>query len=250
MGNNVFLSFSGGADSTGILYMLLEDPKVEHIHIHHLNILTYLYNWDCQWQAVCEIVNYVKVNFNTKITFTNSMIDYRFINRPRGGELTSVNVDSAMMVISEALKGNIFDYIANGCNIPTLETAHLNRKTSFITEEDGRFSLDSLSSWREWNKRSFIAPFKHYDVDPPRQVWPISTMSKKEILNMMPSELRIKCWSCRKPEIDKKFGVWKACGRCRDCHDYIREGLIHNAKKIDRDMIASLERAKGVYDGI
>jgi 7-cyano-7-deazaguanine synthase in queuosine biosynthesis len=183
--------FSGGLDSTGMLYRLLTDPEYGeyNIHVHHVKMCNRENRQQAESIAVENIIGWFHNNGMSNFRYTENTIDFEFLkhgNFPWDSDVT--NFVAGNIVKN---KKNTYKYIAFG-----------------RTKNDTNRTITSLSNdILEGVLRG----------RPVEKIYPITDLTKEELWDYLPEELREYTWSCRRPKyID---GVPTACGRCVPCKD-------------------------------
>lgn len=172
--------FSGGLDSTGVLYKLINSK--EELLVHHLYLSNKENRAEAEAVAVKNIVEYMKKIRN--FTYTESYHEYPSYNG-------SFMWDS-----------DLYNFVAGTiclC-IKEIKQVAIGRTKSDIGIE--------VRADRGTKMLNLFAP----DV---KKIYPVGDMTKKEIYDMLPVELRDLTWSCRTP-IYKENNIEK-CGRCKTC---------------------------------
>lgn len=176
------LMFSGGLDSTGVFWKLIQEKKP--IHVHHLYLVNRENRAKAEDEAVKNIIKYMK-NFG-EFEYSESFHEY------------------------PSYKGNflwdsdIFSFMAGAIclSIGTIEEVAIG-----VTKTD----LNSNLSLRIERANKIFDAFG----TKAKKVHPLIDFTKKQIYEMLPSDLRNLSWSCRMP-IYKDDEI-KKCERCRSC---------------------------------
>jgi len=194
--SNVLLMFSGGLDSTGALWNLLQD-KANKLHIHHLHLLNMENRAEAEKCSVKNILDYLGKNYDFK--YSESYHEY-----PTYSYLT---VKNNMFVHAKSFifDSDIYNFIAGTIcmSLPSIKTVAIGR-----TKSDDNNSIE----------RRAIRGTKLLELFAPNvgKIYPVGHLTKAEIYNMLPEELRNMTWSCRHPiNVDKN--TFKKCGKCKTC---------------------------------
>lgn len=184
--SNILLMFSGGLDSTGALWRLLQD-KSNKIHLHHLSIVNKENRTKAEDIAVKNIIDYT-----AKIGHTNYSQSYH--------EYPSYN--NAFIWDSD-----LYNFIAGTIciSLPNIKSVAIGRTKSDTGIEERAI--------RGTNILKLLSP----NVE---KIYPVGNMTKIEIYNMLPKELRDMTWSCRTP-IYADENTIKECGKCKACRELI-----------------------------
>jgi len=200
----VLVNFSGGIDSTYLLYKLLSENK--NILIHH-----------------CQLENHENRAIPENIA-TNQILKY--FNDNNLGTFKYVNTGFHY--------GNA-GYIVKDVEVIAFMSSVILRNPEFSNIKEIAISANSEDETTNPNDISMIRRGKILDAILPSNsninlTYPIIHMSKREIIDDMPEELFKMTWFCRKPIYFNKDGVhisgymqdeqvdsWKVCGSCRTC---------------------------------
>jgi 7-cyano-7-deazaguanine synthase in queuosine biosynthesis len=180
--SNVLLMFSGGLDSTAALLTLLQD-KENIVHLHHLRLVNQENRIKAEDIAVDIIVEHIsKIK---PITYSESYHEYPSYNN------------------SFIWDSDLYNFIAGTIcmSLPNIKSVAIGRtKTDYGIEE---------RSIRGTSILKLLAP----NVE---KIYPVGHLTKAEIYNTIPEELRNMTWSCRTP-IKISNGMFKECGKCKTC---------------------------------
>lgn len=179
--------FSGGLDSTGVFWKLINGS--EELHVHHLYLVNKENRARAENKAVDDIVNYMR-----KIRdfgFSESYHEYPCYNG-------NFMWDS-----------DIFSFMAGSI---CLSMKTIKKVAVGMTLSDMR---SGLSVRVERAKKIFGAFESGAD-----KVYPLADMTKKQIYEMIPEELRNLTWSCRTPAYEGDEIL--ECGRCKTCLELSR----------------------------
>lgn len=192
--SNILLMLSGGLDSTGALWQLLQN-KENKVHIHHLHLINKEKREKAENIAVKNIVNYIdKIG---PISYSESYHEYPSYNR-------SFMWDS-----------DLYNFIAGTIciTLPNIKSVAIGR-----TKSDSEEISTMTRATRGTSILKLLAP----NVE---KIYPVGHMTKNEIYDMLPKELRNMAWSCRTP-IYVDENTIKECGRCKTC---LELNIIKNA---------------------
>jgi len=184
--SNILLMFSGGLDSTGALWKLLQDES-NKIHLHHLRLVNKENRTKAEDIAVQNIIEYI--NQIRSVNYSQSYHEYPSYN-------------NAFIWDSD-----LYNFIAG-----TICMSLKNIKSVAI----GRTKSDTGIEERA-NRGTKIFKLLAPNVE---KIYPVGEMTKIEIHNMLPKELRDMTWSCRTP-IYMDENMIKECGKCKACRELI-----------------------------
>jgi 7-cyano-7-deazaguanine synthase in queuosine biosynthesis len=180
--------FSGGLDSTGVFWKLMQEKN--QIHVHHMNLINRENRDKAERVAVRDICDYMK-----KIG--------KFEYSESTHECPTVN--SSFMWDSD-----LYNFMAGALCLSNLK---IKSVALGLTKTD----LDG-SGGEQIKKRIERGTniFKSFQTGA-EKTYPIINMSKKEIYEMMPVDLRDLTWSCRTPIYEENRII--KCGRCKACKE-------------------------------
>lgn len=177
---SILVLLSGGLDSTGVLYKLIN--TTEELLVHHLYLSNKENRAEAEAVAVKDIVSYMKKIKN--FSYTESYHEYPSYNG-------NFMWDS-----------DIYNFVAGAIcsSAKTIKEVAIGR-----TKSDIGFGERADRGTKILN---ILAP----DV---KKIFPVAHMRKKEIYDMLPEDLRNLTWSCRTP-IYVNDDI-KMCHSCKTC---------------------------------
>lgn len=186
----ILLMLSGGIDSTGCFYKLVQEKA--NLHVHHLHLDNPEQRYRAEAAAVEKILSYMK-NFG-EFSYSESYHKYPEFN---GNFLWD---------------SDIFSFTAGHiCHaISTIQQVAIG-----MTASDKQPGLND----RILRSARVFAAFG----TKAKKVYPVETMTKKEVYDLLPEDLRSLTWSCRTPIY--QGGDIVRCGRCKACHELKKEGI-------------------------
>jgi 7-cyano-7-deazaguanine synthase in queuosine biosynthesis len=198
--SDTLLMFSGGLDSTGALWSLLKDKNLK-LHIHHMHLVNKENRAAVEKQAVNNILSYIN-NISNNVVYSESYQRYSSYSYSTIMKNNNVTIHENAMFDSD-----MYNFMAGTI---CMCLPHIKRVAV------GRTLSDDNQSVRKRSKRGnellkLFAP----DVE---KIYPVEHLSKAEIYNMLPEDLRNLTWSCRTPIFLDKNTV-KECGECATCLD-------------------------------
>ena len=176
--------FSGGLDSTGVFWRLINSDKT--LHVHHLYLVNRENRAKAEDRAVREIVAYMKEIRD--FGFSESYHEYPSYNG-------NFMFDS-----------DIFSFMSGSI---CLSMKTIREVSIGMTASDMRSGLSARVERANRIFNSFGTKAK--------KVYPLMDMTKKQIYEMLPEELRSMSWSCRTP-IYEGDDI-RECGRCKTCRE-------------------------------
>mgnify|MGYP006277106767 CR=1 FL=1 len=191
--SDVLLLFSGGLDSTGAFWKLMQDKR--NIHVYHLHLNNKEHRNEAEAIAVKSIVEYMKqfgdfeYSESTHIypTYRNSFI--------WDSDITSFMAGTVCQCL------------------PWIKEIALGRTAS--DDEEVR----SMTERRERGNKILEA------LCDARKIYPVMDLTKKQIWDMLPQNLRTLIWSCRTP-VYKNNDILP-CGKCITCESMKNKKIIH-----------------------
>ena len=187
--------FSGGLDSLGMLYLLLTDKRYESysIHVHHM-VLKNLENRALAEKMSCQlIVEYLRAHQFKKFEYTESLFDYSFMQSYFMFDSTVYGFMGANMMIND----------------PAIVMLATGRSKDDIELDAG--------DYRRINQGLDV-----YHAVLPDQIkyqrpyiLPVAHLTKRQIWGLLPADLRLLAWSCRRPVYEN--GKTSECGQCDSC---------------------------------
>lgn len=197
--DKVLCLFSGGLDSLGALYLLLKDPAFQNkqIHVHHL-VLKNRDDRGIVEKMVCDkIITYFKSNGYKDFHFSECFHDISFMNRHLVEKATLSGFMAANSVLNDISIGSV--------------VMGLNADKARDVENTKKFNkARSLFQTMLPNELKYSTNF----------IFPTGRLSKLEIWQMLPPELRNMAWFCKKPIYQEKKIL--TCHKCSSCQDLQR----------------------------
>jgi 7-cyano-7-deazaguanine synthase in queuosine biosynthesis len=182
----ILAMYSGGLDSLGMIYKLLTDPEYKDygLHIHHIHNK----NVENRDQAEAIVVPLVLKELK-KLGFSFDYSESEIRTQPYG---------------------NRFLYDTDSINFFAGYICSVNPNIKKVAM--GMQANDANQSLEDRRKRADAILAAFTDVG---KIYPVLEMSKREIYDMLPANLRNMFWSCRRPTYTEKNVV--PCGRCDTC---------------------------------
>jgi 7-cyano-7-deazaguanine synthase in queuosine biosynthesis len=182
--------YSGGLDSTGMLFKLL---RIDHeagrnIHIHHVNLVNVQNRSKAERAAVQKVLNYF-ATVGSKFTSSESTIEYPTFN---GSMFKDPSV-----------------YLLSAVNIAAV-VPRVDRIAFGMTKTDFSIELMQRIKRNDFVYDELIG--RHVE-----RVYPLKEERKESVWHMLPPAVRAMTWSCRLPIY--KNDVTLTCGQCKPCID-------------------------------
>jgi 7-cyano-7-deazaguanine synthase in queuosine biosynthesis len=205
--SNMLLMFSGGLDSTGALWQLLQN-KENKIHLHHLYLLNKEKRAEAEQKAVRNILSYISKSY--KVKYSESYHEY-----PYYSYLNSISSDRIEINQNFMFDSDIYNFIAaTTCLcLPIIKTVAIGR-----TKSDSDPNVAERANRGNKLLELFVPHIK--------KIYPVEHLTKAEIYSMLPEELKRMTWSCRRP-VNLENNTFKECGECKTCRELseIKNGL-------------------------
>ena len=182
----ILAMYSGGLDSLGMIYKLLTEDQYKDysIHVHHVHNKNVENRWRAEKIAVDQAVKELQV-LGFDFLYSESEIG----SQPYGKRFL---FDTDTM--------NFFaGYI---CSVnPNIKLVAMGMQAN-----DANQSLED----RRVRANNILRAFTDAE-----KIFPVETMTKREIYDMLPASLRNLFWSCRRPVYTEKS--ISPCGVCDTC---------------------------------
>lgn len=196
--SNILLMFSGGLDSTGALWQLLQN-KENKVHIHHLYLVNTEKRAEVEHLAVKNILSCISKQYRFK--YSESYHEY-----PYYSYLTTTNNGSIIINQNFIFDSDLYNFIAGTIctSLPSIKKVAIGRTKSDL-EEIAIISRAAVGT----NILKILAP----NVE---KIYPVEHMTKSEVYNSIPENLRNMTWSCRTPVYTSENKA-EECGKCKTC---------------------------------
>jgi len=199
----ILCMLSGGLDSTGALYKVLEDEQYKDlsIHVHSMGLNNVEGRAGAEFEAVMNIRKWFQKNYpDRELIFTRSQFEYNF-------------------------QGTNFMWDADMTAFWSAQIIRCDPTRTYAFRIVGRTKTDTDVDNFDFRGRVERA-LEIYDVtwgrlikkEKPATIVPVADMYKREIWDMLPPDLRELTWSCRTPKQDEKSN-WIPCENCITCRD-------------------------------
>lgn len=185
--------FSGGLDSTAMLFKLLNETR-DALRVHHVRLINREGRARAEQDAVESIVAWCRKH-TRPFTYSESALDF--------SELAAIPIDY-------------------------LSVAFAACQVAIDTPECTRIAVGTLAADLDEIKRSvtavqrqvFDAMYACYRARKLGEatlewIYPVYELSKAEVASVLPSELLAMTWSCRRPVVEG--GGYRICGCCKPC---------------------------------
>lgn len=186
--------YSGGLDSLAMLYRLLthDDYRGYGLHVHHIHIA------NVERRAEAEAI-VVKAALEELARLGFSFVySESSIAAPAFGRHFMYDMDSIFFIAGYLCSVN-----------PLIQWVAVGR-----IADDNAPQLDQLRQRAD----KLLAAFS-----PAKKIYPVMSMTKRELFDSLPVSLRNKYWSCRRPQRSQNTITF--CGTCKTCLELKRQGI-------------------------
>ncbi|MBU1042559.1 MAG: 7-cyano-7-deazaguanine synthase [Proteobacteria bacterium] len=195
MSNIILCMYSGGLDSAGLLHVLLtrDEFKDYAIHVHHLQLVN-PENRALVMHAVTQgALEHMRKSGYREFSYSESLHRYPAFNR-------QLIWDADLCAF---MAGNI-------CNA----TSDIRYVALGVTKTDIEQGGSDFQG-RMGRAQTIFRAVKSLNLNPSEQILPLAQLTKRDIWELLPPELRAHTWSCRRPTYEGKQAI--ACGKCISC---------------------------------
>lgn len=191
--------FSGGIDSTGALWHVLNHPeKYGEVHVHHVHMQNIEKRWRAEAMAVKAVLGYMKKHAKADFTTSESVINTPHLN--------------GKFLFDTEVTGFITGYM-------TSRDPLITRVVFGATGTDFARGVSSAVARGKALHNAFHLDDK--DHSGAIKEYPMGELTKQQVYETLPAELAELTWSCRRPRyVD---GVPVECGTCKTCVLELRE---------------------------
>lgn len=195
MKNIILCMYSGGLDSAGMLHVLLtrEEYKDFAIHVHHLHLVNPENRALVAHAVTLGALEHMRKSGYREFSYSESLHRYPAFNR-------QIVWDADFCAF---MAGNICNttsdirYVALGC-------------TKMDIEQGGHDFQGRMD-----RAQAIFRAVKSLNQNPSEYIFPLVQLTKREVWDLLPPELRVHTWSCRRPIYEGKRAI--ACGKCISC---------------------------------
>lgn len=184
---SVILMYSGGLDSLGAFYSLAETRVA--LHVHHIDILNYEERAPLESKAVANTLAWLR-DKGYSFSYSSSMLNIPAVNGTTMFDATLTKLVAGWLAANTPDSSIAWGVTKTDDN----DTTHDQRIRL------GDDLLDLFSS--------------------AKQLYPIRDLTKKQVWELLPPDLRVLAWSCRKPIFSRR-----PCKSCKACLERAREGI-------------------------
>jgi 7-cyano-7-deazaguanine synthase in queuosine biosynthesis len=191
----ILAMYSGGLDSLGMVYKLLTEDEYKdyNVHVHHVHNKNIEQRWKAEKIAVDMAIKEL-----TRLGFEFDYSESEIGTQPFGRKFL---FDTDTM--------NFFAGYVCSVN-PNIKKVAM-----------GMQATDANQSLEERRVRAGKILSAFTDAE---KIFPVMTMTKREIQDSLPTTLKRMFWSCRRPVYTEKNIA--PCGRCETCLKLREQGVI------------------------
>jgi len=175
------IQFSGGIDSTFVLWWWLVNNPQDYIVVHHIDLIHYENRSKEELQAVDRVLRWLDSQGLTNYFYLQNTFDYGNI------------------------PGLIFDVEVCGFTAGIILSCDLWQSVNKVF-----FPIYGNETKREQTRRQVMHLTSNRQVE---CIYPLVGHKKSDIMKMMPYELLKLCWYCRTPHNSQP------CGKCHTCKE-------------------------------
>jgi 7-cyano-7-deazaguanine synthase in queuosine biosynthesis len=191
----ILAMYSGGLDSLGMVYKLLTEDEYKdyNVHVHHVHNKNIEQRWKAEKIAVDMAIKEL-----TRLGFEFDYSESEIGTQPFGRKFL---FDTDTM--------NFFaGYV---CSV----NPNIKKVAMGMQANDANQSLEE----RRVRAGKILSAFTDAE-----KIFPVMTMTKREIQDSLPTTLKRMFWSCRRPVYTEKNIA--PCGRCETCLKLREQGVI------------------------
>ena len=192
----ILVLWSGGVDSTGVLYKCLTEHKDLDVHAHHINLINATMRYKAESQACFKMIDWFHQR-DLKFEYSESTMDLSFLPRIPWDTETCWSM-------AGIIARSIYDikYIEAGRHG---EDPHASANPRIVNRIDNTIAISTSTEKRGYKPAINLPICQH--------------MPKRDIWVMLPDDLKDLVWYCRLPVYRGELEIPEACGTCHTCED-------------------------------
>lgn len=192
--------YSGGLDSAGALWRIINDKAYSNhqILIHHVHILNATGRYFAEKQAVEQTIPLFRKYTHHQLYYSSTIMDFKFL-------APQVPIDA-----------NVYGFVAaNLVNIDlSIEVIVIGR-----TLDDKNSGGDSNIQIADCVERElYFNNLGRQNYSSAKCLTPVVDLTKQQIWDMLPIEIRNATWSCRRPNYNIFPDGKRIATPCTNCH--------------------------------
>ena len=232
--NKVLCMYSGGIDSTGMLYEIFNKNLYSEydLHIHHVSLITARNRHIPEKNSVTTILDWFSRNYpQRKFKYTENIFEFNFRSN-YGTEAVPDDTDVLYFIMAQIIRSDLIHRSEHEIYEKILIGETKTDIENFIKRHP-KYADPNLYHYRA-NKiydTCFHARFFEPNPEPqyiikPIIERPIIHLNKKQIMKMLPKEVLNMTWSCRIPNvINNKYYECRKCSVCMTKYAFDVEDL-------------------------
>lgn len=201
MAHKILCLYSGGIDSTAMLWKITQDSQYSDydILVHHVHIINQTNRFNAEKKAVDKIIPLLK-KYNKRIFFSSTLIDLSFMENKIPIDANLYGFVAANLINID----NTIKYIAVGRTLDDKNSGGSQHVQIIDCIENAISQINYMN-------------------DTPSQaicITPIVELTKKELWLMLPEEIKPLTWSCRVPTkqtSENNETIYTPCQKCHAC---------------------------------
>ncbi len=204
--DTILCMFSGGIDSTGALWKLLNDKEYFefNIHVHHVNLINKENRAKAEYNASFAIIKEMSDLGVRPFGFSSSVLDTSFLVKPIFNRFlfdaeSNAYISASICLCNTSIRRVVVGYIEDDC-----------------VDDKGRFRFGTTERMKTV-ENIFNATLSAYPVDKyelPFYDYILLDHNKQQVWNGLPESIRKLTHTCRHPQ----YGVDDRVITCNKCH--------------------------------
>lgn len=209
----ILCMFSGGIDSAGVLHKLITDDAYRHYNliVHHIILQNRENRAAAEINAVNSILKfYKKHHADRPFLYTENVFNTEGF---------------------APLKANRFPYDMDVCAFTAANICVIRKDIKHVamgrTKTDVTTATGNNSQRRMMRAQNVFKALYSLETEPaPEYIFPVIDMTKKEIWDYLPKDIRAATWYCRRPiyQEDGSATACKKCSTCQTASDFVTDG--------------------------
>lgn len=192
--------YSGGLDSAGALWQLIHDPNyIEYeILIHHVHLINATKRYNAEKQAVDKSIPIFCKYTNRKLYFSSTIMDFAF------------------MAPKVPMDADVYGFVAANLANIDLSIKYIAIGRTLDDKNSGGSSFVQIVNCVE--KAVLISNYGRETSTTVQCITPVVELTKQQIWEMLPADIRDATWSCRTPRYNIDSSGKVIASACMNCH--------------------------------